>query len=237
MKPRVTGRCADRKSTAHFVPQHPPLETGCPLLACMLSHSVVSDSFAIPWTVVFQGPLPMEFSRQVYWNGFHFRLQGIFLTQESNPCLLCLLHWQMDSLSLSHLGSLRWDICNNQSDTSDYTRQKTEPNLTKSQNYYCVSNFRGHRWDCSKTGIGQRQKWYHHKYISLHLSSTLLVSVSGSKWRHLASPGQNRTWFPRCQHRAHLSLRRDVLDPVSIMDPSHRSGMWRHADEQTQASV
>ena len=105
MKPRVTGRCADRKSTAHFVPQHPPLETGCPLLACMLSHSVVSDSFAIPWTVVFQAPLPMEFPRQEYWNGFHFLLQGIFLTQESNPCLLCLLHWQMDSLPLSHLGS------------------------------------------------------------------------------------------------------------------------------------
>ena len=28
--------------------------------------------------------------------------QGIFLTQGSNPSLLCLLHWQVDSLSLSH---------------------------------------------------------------------------------------------------------------------------------------
>ena len=26
--------------------------------------------------------------------GFHVLLQGIFLTQESNKCLLCLLHWQ-----------------------------------------------------------------------------------------------------------------------------------------------
>ena len=34
-----------------------------------------------------------------------FLLQGIFPTQGSNPCLLCLLHWQADSLSLSHLGS------------------------------------------------------------------------------------------------------------------------------------
>ena len=32
----------------------------------------------------------------------HFLLQGIFLTQESNLSLLCLLHWQMDSLLLSH---------------------------------------------------------------------------------------------------------------------------------------
>ena len=33
----------------------------------------------------------------------HFLLQRIFLTQGSNPCLL---HWQADSLPLSHLGNL-----------------------------------------------------------------------------------------------------------------------------------
>ena len=37
--------------------------------------------------------------------GCHFLLQGIIPTQESNPCLLRLLHWQVDSLPLSHLGS------------------------------------------------------------------------------------------------------------------------------------
>ena len=37
--------------------------------------------------------------------GCHFLLQGIFPTQGSNPHLLCLLHWQVDSLSLCHLGS------------------------------------------------------------------------------------------------------------------------------------
>ena len=36
--------------------------------------------------------------------GYHLLLQGIFLTQELNPCLLCLLHWQVDSLALWHLG-------------------------------------------------------------------------------------------------------------------------------------
>ena len=30
--------------------------------------------------------------------GCHFLLQGIFLTQGSNPCLLCFLHWQVGSL-------------------------------------------------------------------------------------------------------------------------------------------
>ena len=33
--------------------------------------------------------------------GCHVLLQGIFLTQGSNPCLLCLLHWQVGSLQLS----------------------------------------------------------------------------------------------------------------------------------------
>ena len=35
--------------------------------------------------------------------GSHFLLQGIFLTHESNPHLLHLLHWQVDSLPLCHL--------------------------------------------------------------------------------------------------------------------------------------
>ena len=32
--------------------------------------------------------------------GCHVLLQGIFLTQGLNPCLLCLLPWQVDSLAL-----------------------------------------------------------------------------------------------------------------------------------------
>ena len=35
---------------------------------CVLCHSVVSDSFATPWTVVCQTPLSMGFSRQEYWS-------------------------------------------------------------------------------------------------------------------------------------------------------------------------
>ena len=37
--------------------------------------------------------------------GCYALFQGIFLTQGSNPHLLCLLHWQADSLPLSCLGS------------------------------------------------------------------------------------------------------------------------------------
>ena len=39
--------------------------------------------------------------------GCHSLLQGIFLTQESNLCLLRLLHWQVGSLPLSHQGRCR----------------------------------------------------------------------------------------------------------------------------------
>ena len=44
--------------------------------------------FVTPWTVAHQPPLSVEFSRQEYWSGCHFLLQGIFLTQGSNPGLL-----------------------------------------------------------------------------------------------------------------------------------------------------
>ena len=41
------------------------------------NHSVVSDS-VIPWTVAYQAPLSMEFSRQEYWSGLPFPSPGDF---------------------------------------------------------------------------------------------------------------------------------------------------------------
>ena len=59
-------------------------------------------TLATSWNVVRQAPLSMGLSRQEYWSGCHFLLQGIFPIQGSNPSLL---HWQAGSLPLSHLGS------------------------------------------------------------------------------------------------------------------------------------
>ena len=42
--------------------------------------------------------------------GCHFLLQGIFPTQESNLCLLCLLHCQAGSLPLAPPGKLNWKV-------------------------------------------------------------------------------------------------------------------------------
>ena len=37
------------------------------------------------WTVACQTPLSMQFPKQEYWNGL---IEGMFLTEGSNPCLL-----------------------------------------------------------------------------------------------------------------------------------------------------
>ena len=49
--------------------------------------------------------LSMGFPGKNAGMGCHFLLQWVFLTQGSNSCVLCLVHWQADSLPLSHLGS------------------------------------------------------------------------------------------------------------------------------------
>ena len=53
--------------------------------------------FATPWTVARQAPLSMVFCSKNTGVGCHALLQGIFLTQGSNSCLLHLLHWQVGS--------------------------------------------------------------------------------------------------------------------------------------------
>ena len=43
--------------------------------------------------------------------GCHFLLQGIFLSQGLNPCLLCLLNWQVNLLPPHYLGSRIVRVC------------------------------------------------------------------------------------------------------------------------------
>ena len=68
----------------------------------------MSDSFVTPWTVAPQAPLLWDFPGKNTGVGGHFLLQGIFLTQGSD---LGLLHWQVASFPLCHLGSTYlWEI-------------------------------------------------------------------------------------------------------------------------------
>ena len=67
--------------------------------------------FATPGTVAHQASLFMEFSRQEYWSRLPFSLlQGIFPTQGSKACCLCLLLWQVDSLLLVLPTSSTWEV-------------------------------------------------------------------------------------------------------------------------------
>ena len=71
------------------------------MCCAVLSRSVVSYSLRLmdcspPGTSV-HGDSPEGYTGV----GCHALFQGIFLTQGSSPCLLCLLHWQVDSLPLT----------------------------------------------------------------------------------------------------------------------------------------
>ena len=64
---------------------------------CVLGHFSRVPLFVTPWTVAYQAPLSMGFPRLL--------LQGVFLTQGSNPRLLQLLHCRWILYLLSHRGS------------------------------------------------------------------------------------------------------------------------------------
>ena len=82
--------------------------------ACSVAKYCLNQLFPTPYTVVRQAPLFMGFPRQEYWSGYHFLSLGIFLAQGWKIHLLSLLHWQADSLPLSHLGSPHsfWHVTN-----------------------------------------------------------------------------------------------------------------------------
>ena len=70
-----------------------------------LSHFSCVWLFATLSTVACQAPLSMEFPSQQYWRECPALLQGIFLTQGSNPHHLCLLLAGELFTTSPHLGS------------------------------------------------------------------------------------------------------------------------------------
>ena len=59
--------------------------------------------FATPWTIAYQAPPSMGFSRQERWSGLPFPSPGDLPDQESNPDLL---HCRQILYHLSHQGRL-----------------------------------------------------------------------------------------------------------------------------------
>ena len=71
----------------------------------MLSRLVISDSSQPHGLQPTRFLCPWSFPGKNTGVGCHFPLQGIFLTNRLNPCLLSLLYWWVDSLPLSYQGS------------------------------------------------------------------------------------------------------------------------------------
>ena len=91
-------------------PHHPPRD--CVRLSHCLAWIVFCGCLVLlghVWFLLLHGLrpprllCPWDFPGKSTEVGCHFLLQGIFLTQGLNPCLL---HWQADSLPLSYQGSL-----------------------------------------------------------------------------------------------------------------------------------
>ena len=72
--------------------------------ACLLGHSVVSDSLRPPWTVAHQASLSMGFPRQECWSGLPSASPGDLPNPRimDSPVSSAL---QADSLILSHQGT------------------------------------------------------------------------------------------------------------------------------------
>ena len=75
-------------------------------ICAVLSHFSHVWFFATPWTVAHLARLFMRIlqARIQEWLAISSSRGWIFLTQGLNPCLLCILHWQMGSLPLAPPG-------------------------------------------------------------------------------------------------------------------------------------
>ena len=88
----------------------------------------------------------MGFPRKEYWSRLPFPPPGHLPNQGSNPGLLHFLHFQADSLPLSHLGSLYTGWYHQEPITwaclSKYVRRLQWPGILKSKQLFCIEDYR-----------------------------------------------------------------------------------------------
>ena len=91
------------------------------------------------WAVsVHQDPLFMEFPKQEYWSELPFPPPGIFPIQGSNPCFLCLLHWQTTSLPLSHQRTLALKCYSRSWPEDQDMRRKAKLRVSRKGSFRCA---------------------------------------------------------------------------------------------------
>ena len=76
------------------------------LLCAVLSNLIVYNSLRLQGLEPIRLLCTWNFSGKNTGAGCHFLLQKLFQTQGLNLHLLHLLHWQVDSLPMHHLGSM-----------------------------------------------------------------------------------------------------------------------------------
>ena len=77
---------------------------------CMPSHFSHVQLFATLWTAAWQAPLSIGFSQQEYRRGLPcLPSRGSSQPRGKNPCLLCLLHWQVGSFPWAPPGKPQLD--------------------------------------------------------------------------------------------------------------------------------
>jgi len=81
------------------------------MYACMLSHFSPVQLFVPQRTVAHQAPLCMEFFRQECWSGLSCPLILNLPDPGNKHILLCLKHWQTDSLPVLLQFSLVTQLC------------------------------------------------------------------------------------------------------------------------------
>ena len=90
---------------------YPSLHVHIAKHTCVFSVTQLCRLFATPWTVAYQAPLPMGFSRQEYWSGLSFPPPGKLPNQEIEPMSPVSPALQVNS-PVSHWGSpLSTQLC------------------------------------------------------------------------------------------------------------------------------
>ena len=78
------------------------------MCVCVISHSVMTNSFVTPWTVASQALLYVGFPRKEYWSGLPFPPPGVFRTQDRTHITYVswIGRWILDLLIKSCPGNL-----------------------------------------------------------------------------------------------------------------------------------
>ena len=140
----------------------------------VLSHSVMSDSFATPWTVARQTSLSMGFSRQEYWSGLSFPPSGDLPNPGIEP---------VSSMSLALAGRFL---------TTELPGKPLTTGLPgNSQLVLLLFSFYSWRnWGS--------EKWHAHSAQSHTASGREGIPGKLNSWEYLPSPSWHPLLYPRC---------------------------------------